>query len=283
MTLLGKVFMFAILLLSGIFFSFAVAINASHTNWRDAATGPKGYQAQIKDYKNTITELKASIEKAQNELATEQAARRVALAALQTQLVEEREKLSAKEAELLSLQSTNTLQNQTLNQTQQDLSRLTKENTAIKQQIDSTIQDRNTQRTRVISLTDELNGLQSIVGDLRAMEQRLQNDLTVLTARNNTMVATLVAAGLKEDQDDAPPSDLKGVILAVGRENMVEISLGRDDGIKKDHELEVYRGAQYLGRIRIIQTQDDKSIGVIIPGYRKGLIQQGDKVAAKIG
>jgi hypothetical protein len=47
--------------------------------------------------------------------------------------------------------------------------------------------------------------------------------------------------------------------------------------------LEVFRGAQYLGKIRILKTEDDKSIGVILPDFRRGLIQQGDKVAAKLG
>jgi len=283
MTLLGKVFMFVTLLLSGIFFALALAINASHTNWRDAATGPKGFQAQIKESKQTITELKAAIEKAQNELGTEQAARRVALAALQTQLAEEKEQTSTKEAQLLALNGTNTLLNQTLAQTQQDNNRLATENDQIKKQVDQTIQDRNTQRLKVVSLTDQLNSLQSVMTDLRTQEEQLRNQNTLLEARTQTMRATLVSAGLNEDPDDAPPAGLKGEVLAVGRDNMIEVSVGRDDGIKSDHLLEVYRGSQYLGRLRILRVEDDKAIGAVLPGFRKGRIQAGDQVAANIG
>ena len=282
MTLLGKVFMFIILLLSGIFFSLALAINASHTNWRDAATGPNGYQAQIKKLGATITELKAEIERAQNVLATEQAARRSALASLQTQLAESQGKLAEKEGELLKLGSSLSTLTDTLKTSTLDLSRLTSENDEIKKLIDSTIQDRNTQRAKVIALTDEFNSLQSVLADAKAQENQLLDENTGLEARINIIRSTLVKAGIKEDPDDAPPEGLKGQVLAVGRENMIEVSLGRDDGVKVDHEFEVFRGAQYLGKIRILRTEDDKSIGGIVPGFRKGMIQQGDKVAPKI-
>jgi hypothetical protein len=160
---------------------------------------------------------------------------------------------------------------------------LTQENAEIKKLIDQTIQDRNSQRARVISLTDEFNSLQSIYTDAKAREEQLRNENTALEARTSIMRSTLAKAGLSEDPDDAPPEGLRGLILAVGRDNLVEVSLGRDDGVRVDHELEVFRGAQYLGKIRILKTEDDKSIGVILPDFRRGLIQQGDKVAAKLG
>jgi hypothetical protein len=283
MTLLGKVFMFAVLLLSGIFFTLALAINASHTNWRDAVTGPNGFQAQIKKMEATIVELKSTIEKAANELATEQAARRVALASLQTQLSEQQGELEKKETDLLELQRTRRLQDDTLSRTSQDLERITSENSEIKKIIDQTIQDRNAQRAKVIELTDTFNSLQSIYDDAKKREEELRDENTTLSARVSIMQSTLVKNGLKFDPDDAPPEGLKGLVLAVGRDNMVEVSLGRDDGLKVDHELEVFRGASYLGKIRILRVEDDKAIGVIIPAFRRGLIQQGDKVAAKLG
>ncbi len=283
MTLLGKVFMFAVLLLSGIFFSLALAINASHAKWRDAVTGPTGYQAQVKKMEATIVELKASIERSANELATEQAARRIALASLQTQLAEQQGELEKKETDLLELQRTRRLQDDTLSRTSQDLERITAENAEVKKLIDQTIQDRNAQRAKVIELTDTYNSLQSIYVDAKAREESLRDENTALEARTSIMRNTLVKAGLNEDPDDAPPEGIKGLILAIGRDNMVEISLGRDDGLKVNHELEVFRGAQYLGKIRILRIEDDKAIGVILKQYLKGLIQQGDKVAAKLG
>jgi hypothetical protein len=283
MTLLGKVFMFSVLLLSGIFFSLALAVNASHTKWREAVTAPNGYQAQIKKMEATITELKAAIEKASNELAIEQAARRIALASLQTQLSEQQGELEKKESDLLELQRTRRLQDDTLSRTSQDLERVTAENSEIKKLIDQTIQDRNSQRAKVIELTDTYNSLQSIFSDAQTQAKELENQNSLLEARANIMRSTLNKAGLNEDLDDAPPEGLRGLILKVGRDNLVEVSLGRDDGVKVDHEFEVSRGSSYLGKIRIMKVEDDKAIGIILPAYRRGLIQQGDKIAAKLG
>ncbi len=282
MTLLGKVFMFIILLLSGIFFSLALAINASHTNWRDAVTGPTGYQARIKRLESTIVELKAEIQKAENILSTEQAARRSALASLQTQLSASEENLAKKERELLDLAGSLTTLTSSLDFSTKDVSRLTSENNEIKKLIDSTVQDRNSQRAKVIALTDEYNSLQSVFADAKSQEDLLRDENTLLDAKNQIMRQTLAKNGINEDLDDAPPEGLKGMVLAVGRENMVEVSLGRDDGVKRNHEFDVHRGAQYLGKIRILQIQDDKSIAEIVPAFRRGPIQQGDKVAAKI-
>ena len=45
---------------------------------------------------------------------------------------------------------------------------------------------------------------------------------------------------------DIPPP-LEGVVVKVGGNNLVEISVGADDGIRKGHKLDVSRGARYSG------------------------------------
>jgi hypothetical protein len=98
---------------------------------------------------------------------------------------------------------------------------------------------------------------------------------------SDTRGSALKSFGLS-DVDDVPPADLRGEVLAVNSNQLVEISLGRDDGLREGHTLEIYRGAQYLGRVQISKTQDDKSIGKILASFRKGYIQAGDKVASKV-
>jgi hypothetical protein len=96
-----------------------------------------------------------------------------------------------------------------------------------------------------------------------------------------TRSAALAAAGIT-DPDDVPPSDLKGVVLAVGNDQSVEVSVGRDDGLREGHMLDIYRNGSYLGRIQLRTVADDKSVGKIIPAFRKGYIQAGDNVAARV-
>jgi|694.fasta_scaffold101579_1 hypothetical protein len=278
MTRLGQIFTLLLLILSVAFFVASVAVNASHKNLRDQVTEFQGRQRSLEA---TIDELKKAGEVNKTQLAQEQVARRVSLAALQTQLDTERDKNQQANTQLNDLNSKNTQATQSLAQTLAELKRITSENDLLKQEIDKIITDRNGQRRTVINLTDELNGLKSKKIDLEAEIKNLRDQATLYQAMADTRGAALAAAGIK-DPDDVPPSDLKGVVLAVGSDSSVEISVGRDDGLRQGHQLDVFRNGSYLGRIEIRTIADDKAVGKILPSFRKGFIQAGDKVASKV-
>ncbi|MBM3964648.1 MAG: hypothetical protein FJ308_06210 [Planctomycetes bacterium] len=277
MTRLGQIFTLLLLILSVAFFVAAVAVNAAH---KDLKSEVSALDKRKKEYETTIEELKKASEVNKNMLAQEQVARRVSLAALQTQLDTEREKNQQANTQLNDLNSKNTQATQSLAQTLAELKRITSENDLLKQKIEETITDRNGQRRSVIRLTDELNGLASKKSDLQAEIDSLRDQSTKYQAMAEVRGAALAAAGVT-DPEDVPPSDLKGVVLAVGTDQ-VEVSLGRDDGLREGHMLDIYRNGSYLGRIQIRTVADDKSVGKIIPAFRKGYIQAGDKVAAKV-
>ncbi len=278
MTRLGQIFTLLLLILSVAFFVASVAVNASHKNLRDQVTEFQGRQRSLEA---TIDELKKAGEVNKTQLAQEQVARRVSLAALQTQLDTERDKNQQANTQLNDLNSKNTQATQSLAQTLAELKRITSENDLLKQEIDKIITDRNGQRRTVINLTDELNGLKSKKIDLEAEIKNLRDQATLYQAMADTRGAALAAAGIR-DPDDVPPSDLKGVVLAVGSDSSVEISVGRDDGLRQGHQLDVFRNGSYLGRIEIRTIADDKAVGKILPSFRKGFIQAGDKVASKV-
>lgn len=278
MTRLGQIFTLLLLILSVAFFVASVAVNASH---KDLRTQVADFQTRQKQLETTIDELKKASEINKTQLAQEQVARRVSLAALQTQLDTERDKNQQANTQLNDLNSKNTQATQSLAQTLAELKRITSENDILKQEIDKIITDRNAQRRTVIRLTDELNGLASKRTDLQSEVESLRDQSTRFQAMAETRAAALAAAGIT-DPDDVPPSDLKGVVLAVGADQSVEVSIGRDDGIREGHNLDVYRNGSYLGRIQIRTVADDKAVGKIIPAFRKGFIQAGDKVSAKV-
>ena len=84
MTLLGKSFSVIIMLLSLVFMVLALAVNASHRNWRDVVLGSNGLKTQIETKATENQQLEASRQRIQANLDRESAARRTALAALQT-------------------------------------------------------------------------------------------------------------------------------------------------------------------------------------------------------
>ncbi len=278
MTLLGKIFTLIVLLLSVAFFIVSLLANSSHLDHKKKVAV---FQSQAKQLETTVDELKKQIEQMKTSLAQEQVSRKSTLATLQTQLVAVSEQLAQANTELIQKTGILTIQTQKLSETIDRVSSLTKQNETVKTEIDKIITDRNDQRKRVIALTDRLNGLLSVESDLRAEMARLQNDATLYQAKAETAESALKLAGIK-DYDDVPPTDLKGEILAVSNSQQVVVSVGRDDGLREGHKLEVYRGGQYLGRIEIKSTKDDQAIGQILAAFRKGYIQAGDKVAAKI-
>ena len=80
---------------------------------------------------------------------------------------------------------------------------------------------------------------------------------------------------------DIPPR-VDGVVTAVSDRDLLEISIGSDDGLRVGHTLEVYRNNSYLGRVVVRRTEPDRAVVEILPEYRKGTIRKGDRVATKL-
>jgi hypothetical protein len=139
-------------------------------------------------------------------------------------------------------------------------------------------------------LEDQLRGLQldydtakqknkDLVAKVSVLQQALQSlgidaDATELANRNN------------------PPPRVEGIVEATmppkrqGASELVEISLGSDDGLKKGDEMTVYRtglkggkAPRYLARIIIVETTPDKAVGRVLENSRNGVIQKGDNVS----
>ncbi len=81
------------------------------------------------------------------------------------------------------------------------------------------------------------------------------------------------------------PADLQGVVKNISQDgNLVEISIGSDDGLQRGHTLEVFRlkpQPAYLGIIRIVETRAKDAVGVSIRPEYFGQIQAGDQVGSK--
>ena len=130
MTKLGQIFTLLLLILSVAFFVASVAVNASHKDLRSQVAK---FQDAEKSLTATIDELKKAAEVNKSQLAQEQVARRVSLAALQTQLDTEREKNQQANTQLNDLNSKNTIATQSLAQTLAEQKRITSENELLKQ------------------------------------------------------------------------------------------------------------------------------------------------------
>lgn len=85
-----------------------------------------------------------------------------------------------------------------------------------------------------------------------------------------------------------PPAYVKGIVKRVADGGLVELSIGSDEGVNKDHTLEAYRRqpkAEYLGTIRILSADHHTSVGQLMRSgayLQQPTLRPGDEVASSL-
>ena len=272
MNFIGKILVVLIFVMSLVFMSFAVAVYGTHQNWMAEAEKQKNL---VDIARNALTKAEEEQKTLEAELTREINAREQALAKLETErngltaereeLVKERDALLVKDREAVAA----------LDTAQQNLSRLTKEVMGLRTEIRTAQDERDKTFDRIVERTDQVHQLQGEAK--RLAERNLQ-----LAAQMASADLVLERHGLHRDMPvDGIPPMLRGKVLAINRDNMVEVSLGTDDGLRVGHTLEVFRGSKYLGRVQVLHTTTDRAVGKIVPGFKKGVIQKDDDVATR--
>lgn len=282
MTLVGKIFTVLIFVMSIVFMSFSVMVFATHKNWKlyaDNATPAAGQKLGLKQQYEQLQILKKQaddqLNQLKNELAEEQAARKQALGALQTRLTGAEQLLAAKQQELDRLAADLSTATQTAKDSQTRLAALEVEVQAKRDELRTTQRDLDQKFQLVVDLTDKLNQAESLKSllDERNKEAAFQMaQMKMVMDANGLTIDSLVS--------HIPPK-VEGVVLQVSDKDLLEISIGADDGLKVGHSLEVYRDNTYLGRIVIRRTAPDRAVGQLIKELQRGQIKRGDRVTTK--
>jgi hypothetical protein len=272
MNFVGKILVVLIFLMSVAFMSFAIAVYGTHQNWKEKA---EAEAAKVSVAQQEVQRLDEEKLKLQEDLKAEIGAREQALAKLETErkalaeqyaeMVKQRDALQAKDKETVAR----------LDAAQQNLARLTGEVEGLRTEIREAQGQRDTHFERVVELTDQIHQVQ---GEVKRLDERGVQ----LASQLASAKVVLDRHGLHKDMSvDGIPPQLRGKVLAVNRDNMIEVSLGTDDGLRAGHTLEVFRGTKYLGRVEVLQATTDRAVGKIIPGFKKGVIQKDDDVATR--
>ncbi len=273
MTLLGKVMIFVILLLSIIFFAASWMVNQTHRNNRIVA---EDLQKKLSDAEVASQQLQEQLDLANTKLAIEATARRSVLSALQTELTADRQELAQLQGRMTLLQSTHTELDQTHKELVAKREAEVKENADLRKQLMDALEDRDLMHKRCGELTDSFYRTR---GSLAALEERYAS----LAFEHTSAREKLDILGIKpETRLDGPPPGVNGLVTALSTNGRVEINLGKDDGIRVGNTLEVSRNYQYLGRIKILTVSDNSAVGEILSGYQKGFLREGDRVDSKL-
>lgn len=286
MTFVGKVLVVVQLVLSVCFMAFAGAVYTAETNWRTKSD-----------------QLQSQLTKVQQDLATQG---------------QDLQRITAeKDKQIGDLQSQVALLDDKARTAAEDLKREQEKLVAARTAVDvqtaaATIADENAQarveealrqRERNQLLHTQVNGLQTKTRELEdevfaknlsiaAMQERQEELITQLENYRNMLLASNLSLNPDDYENlggDAaePPPTVTGRVVQTQQSprsdsEFVEVSLGSDDGFRKGHDLYVYRGDQYLGKITLVSVTPDRAVGRVTQRTRNGQIQKGDNVTPKL-
>jgi hypothetical protein len=269
---LGKIFVFALFVMSLVLMTFAIAVYSSHTNWQARA---KKTQEDLDKSKSEALKSKQEAERMAEYVAASEAARDQVIAKFQQAIVEKDKeltdlrdkrngKLEEMQSELMKLASAE----EDLTRAREELKQLQDEARKKQELVDQQVQ-------RAAQLAAQLHEKESFLAI--ANERKTQLEKQVAQAR-----LLLKQSGLSIDslpKDRVPRVD--GVVMAVV-DNSIEVSLGGDDGLQAGHEIEVYRNDEYLGRAIVKTVKPDRAVAVLVKEYARGIVQRGDKVTTRL-
>jgi hypothetical protein len=279
MNLLGKIFVVLIVVMSLVFMTLALAVYATHKNWKDIVEGPNGLKSQldtaraeldqkVNAYNSLESQLKGEIESAQQQVRKLEA-ERVALVDRNAGIQSELDQLKAERRDATAAVAA----------TQQNNQRLADEVTGLRADIRTNEQARDQAFATTLKATEDLHQAK---GQLDNTVERNRQ----LTSQVSGMTAVMDAGGLDPNTPpDAVVPTVDGLvsqIRQVAGAQLVEVTIGADDGLKQGNTVEVYRGGRYLGRLEIVKTSPDRAVGRVDRRFQQGQIQEGDRVATRL-
>jgi hypothetical protein len=282
MTFVGKIFTVLIFVFSLVMMSLALMVGAAHKNWKDLATWPAseataqrpaGLVDQLAAAKKQNEELRAENDNLRRQNESERTARRIEVAKLeaaQQTLAQKHDALTKQhqtEVEALA-KATGTLATveESLKAKQAELDKLREEiRTAQSEQMKTHMQ--------VVDIADKNHQLSLTVSNL----QRRGVELAGQIAKYRQLAAAYNLDINSDVTGIAPRVEGKvKTVRANGQDITVLLSVGSDDGLREGHELNVFRGDAFIGRVRLVRVDPDRSVGESDPVFYKRPFQVGD-------
>jgi hypothetical protein len=281
--------------MSLVFMGFAVAVYSTHKNWKEvimldktaAATAgkPVGLVTQLADVREERKQIEDKYLALQTEMKQETKLRDARLQVLESEKEILTKQVADKAQEIETVTADKKVTSAAIEALTQEAGKKNQEIAALTDDIDKKRGDIQTLYQQVLESTDKLAQAQAALDKANNQNKIFVAQITELKGAlerlgyANTAIASRIAA---------PPPTVQGVVRAATADGLVEVSLGSDDGLMRGHTMEVYRegptpnATKYLGRIEILSTKADVSVGKVIPQYRRGNIEKDDRVATRL-
>lgn len=290
MKIVGKIFVVLTLLMSLVLLAFAISISSWGPHWRaiakrslsEVGTGkPLGLEFQLKDVRFAVgqrqsrnTQLRDEFQRIEHENPNSPYRRQ--LQGLQAQVNELQVENIRVENELRQQNTEVRAKTAQVGSMQRYLTKRVAEMERLLAELRGQLELGDEQYHRFVASHDTLQIQAAIIqeekGHFRATTERIAQGQTAL-----------VAHGVDPDSpSEGRAPRVRGVITSLGTRDLIELSIGEDDGLRAGHTVELYRGPKYLGRAEVVRTAADKSVAKILKRYQKSLLRKGDLVATRL-
>ncbi len=276
MNFFGKILTGLICIVSLFLMWVSIMVYATHKNWKDDA-------AQLTKDLNQATaknnQLESSLRSLESQLTAEVEASQQEVRKLESERVTLLAQNTSIQKELDQLRQQERANTAAVASTQANNEKLTDDVESLRGQIRENQQARNNAFATMIKATDELHQAQGNLATVRERNMQLVQEL-------GTTTSLLRDNGIDPSTDpEAIVPQVRGLVSATHRSagsQLIEITVGADDGLKPGHTVEIYRGERYLGRAEILRTEPDRAVGRVLRRFQQGQIQEDDNVATKL-
>lgn len=274
MNLMGKIFTFLIFLMSTVFLVVSIMVGASDRNWKEEAAQAK---TRASSATSSIDSLKDTTVKLEKTLEFEKASRAQQLTNLQTLNKQNQSQLEEISQQFNEVQKTSQalgreLQeaNRRLADQDNELANLKENNKQLVNDIAAKFNENRNLEKVIFKQTSELEQLTQKEADLAAQLAKLQKVGAALGFDGNTLTASI-----------APK--IEAVVTAVGqRGDKFAVMVGLDDGLRKGHEMDIYRSNRHVGVGIVIASENNRSVLSIVKGMMNDIVREGDNVTTKL-
>lgn len=282
MSFVGKLLVVVQVVLSICFMTFAGAVFATHSNWK------KSHDAVSERLATTQSDLAAArstMEKAADEHQAALAAEEKKTATLTAEVAKLTLDNTKHESDLESHERSANVAQEMARIAQEEAEERKREALELRKQNEVITRTRDEELRFRMELEDKLRAEQDKVAILSSTIKDRLKEIVLYKKALRQVGADADVATLAAKQEPPPPVDGKVINIlknSRGKVDMLEITIGSDDGLAEGHVLFVYRGNKYLGQARIVETSTDKAVAEVTKRAKTGLIQEGDNVTTKL-
>jgi hypothetical protein len=281
MTQLGKLLVVAITILAMVFLALSGVVFMTVDNWKEKALAEA----------DKVQKAQSNLQKAQEALNEE--ADKLAKLLLQHKTdieIKDREKtdlqaqFNSKEIELTQIRKELSVAQQAVTLSANESSTRVSESTELRESLKSAQKNANDLTLQEADRKKNEAELTKSLEKARTINAQLREEVAILSS-------SLSKAGLNADARNVKflsnPPEVEGMVSRVdSSSDHIELSIGGDDGLVPGHELFVFRRtprAQYVGKIRIIATDPERSVATVVgKTYLGTRVLEGDIVSTTI-